>query len=105
MSSRQDRLKMARYHIGPRIDRLPALSRSASLSDLVCELDQLRRLADAHEMPCLSDIAHQIEALAAKGWSRTMADHYFTAMHAAITADTLGKEAHDAVMASVAIYR
>ena len=105
MSSRQDRLRMARQHIGPRIDRLPALSRAANLAEFVGELDQLRRLADAHDMPCLSDIAHQIEALAAHGWSRNMANHYFAAMEAAITADTLDKDAQNAVLASVAIYR
>lgn len=105
MSSRRDRLKLVRQHIGPRIDRLPGLARTASLSDFVTELDDLRKLADSHGMPCLSDLAHQIEALAANGWSVTLADHYFAAMDAAIAADSMDLKAQQAVMASVAVYR
>lgn len=105
MSSRHDRLRLLRQQIGPRIDRLPRLARTARLADFVAEIDDLRKIADSYDMPCLSDMAHSIENLAANGWSVTLADHYFAAMDAALLADSMDVAAQRAVMASVAIYR
>lgn len=102
---RYDKLRHVRRHLRLRVQRLPALARSAKLVELVTEIDRLRRLAQHNDMPCVVDIAHRLEALAASGWSLTIADHYFAAMDDAIAGDAFDPMAHQAVLASVAVHR
>ncbi|MEZ5709367.1 MAG: hypothetical protein R3E02_08275 [Blastomonas sp.] len=104
-SARASEDEGARHYLGMRIGRLPELARRGSLREMVVEMDRLRRIADRHHLPCLSDIAHQVEALAAHGWSRTMAAHYFSAMDDALRIAPDDRAAQQALLASIAIHR
>ena len=87
-----------------RIDRLVDLSRRSNKAVLVEEVDQIRRIAQAYDMPCVIDLAHQLESMIAGGWSATLASHYFAALQDAVSGDVMDPQGHQAVLASVAVY-
>jgi hypothetical protein len=102
-----DRLMLARQQLRMQAGHVRAIAWRVSRRELAIEIDRMRRIADSHEMPCVSDLAHGLEHLLAHGWSRTMARHYFDAMDDAIAADSgnpnTAPDMRTAMLASIAV--
>lgn len=102
-----DQLKLARQQLRMQAGHVRAIAWRVSRRELAIELDRMRRIADTHHMPCVSDLAHGLEHLLAHGWSRTMSRHYFDAMDDAIAADSgnsnTQSDRRTAMLASIAV--
>jgi hypothetical protein len=98
-----DRLTLARRQLRMHAGHVRTMARRASHAELAGQIDRMRRIADTHAMPCVSDLAHALEHLLAHGWSRTMADHYLSAMDEAIASDCGDADMRTAMLASVAV--
>lgn len=98
-----DRLKLARQQLRMQAGHVRAIAWRVPRRELAIEIDRMRRIADSHQMPCVSDLAHGLEHLLANGWSRTMAAHYFDAMEEAIAAEPGGADMRTAMLASIAV--
>lgn len=101
--SAEDRQKLARQQLRLQAGHVRAIAWRVSRAELATQIDRMRRIADSHKMPCVSDLAHGLEHLLANGWSRTMAQHYFDAMDAAIASDCGNADMRAAVLASIAV--
>lgn len=102
-NSADDRLRLARQQLRLHAGHVRAIAGRASRAELASQIDRMRRIADSNLMPCVSDLAHGLEHLLAHGWSRNMADHYFTAMDEAIASDCGNADMRAAVLASIAV--
>ncbi len=101
--SAEDRLKLARQQLRMHAGHVRAIAWRVSREELAAQIDRMRRIADSHKMPCVSDLAYGLEHLLANGWSRNMAQHYFDAMDEAIASDCGNLEMRTAVLASIAV--
>jgi len=99
----QDRLKLARQQLRMQAGHIRAIAWRVPRRELAMEIDRMRKIADSHAMPCVSDLAHGLEHLLAHGWSRTMARHYFDAVDEAISSDPGDADMRTAMLASIAV--
>lgn len=99
----EDRLKLARQQLRMHAGHVRAIAWRVSPVELAQQIDRMRRMADSHAMPCVSDLAHGLEHLLANGWSRNMAQHYFDAIDEAIASDCGNADMRAAVLASIAV--
>ncbi len=99
----QDRLKLARQQLRMQAGHIRSLARRVARNDLQREIGKMRHMAEAHSLPCVSDLAHGLEHLLAQGWSRTMAAQYLDAMDEAIACDRGDGDMRAAVLASIAV--
>ena len=101
--SANDRLKLARQQLRMHAGHVRAIAWRVSRAELAAQIDTVRRIADSHAMPCVSDLAYGLEHLLANGWSRTMAAHYLDAMDEAIASDCGNTDMRTAMLASIAV--
>jgi hypothetical protein len=99
----QDRLNLVRRQLRQQASHVRSIALRASPAELAGRLDQMRRVADSNNMPCVSDLVHQLEHLLAHRWSRNMAAQYLAAMDDAIACDNGTPEMRAAFLASVAV--
>lgn len=94
---------MARQQLRMHAGHVRAIAFRASPAELAVQIDRMRRIADTHKMPCVSDLAHGLEHLLAHDWNRTMVCQYFEAMDEAIASDCGNADMRAAVLASIAV--
>lgn len=103
MSVMPDHLKFHRRHLMLQINHAACLAQQNKNDEMVAALDDLRRLAQNIDLKSVVALVYQIEAMAARNWSWTMAQHYFNALEDAASGCDGGRKARHAILASVAI--